>query len=52
MKKITIDRVVDSRTLDADHNVWPTSVSEKSVLTQSGTEAPNIRSNGRNTQLR
>src|SRR5665213_3554950 len=52
MKKTTVDRVVLSSTPEADHRVWPRSVSEKSVLTQRGTDAPNISSRGRKTEVR
>src|SRR5258708_28236899 len=51
-KKITVDRVVDSRTPDQDHRLWPRSVSAKSWLTQIGTDAPNMSSRGRKIQFR
>src|SRR6266852_6227888 len=51
-KKITVDSVVPSKSPEIVHSVWPRSVSEKSTLTQMGTDAPNIKSTGRKIQLR
>src|SRR5690348_18501136 len=51
-KKITVESVVPSKSPEIVHSVWPRSVSEKSTLTQMGTDAPNIRSTGRKIQLR
>src|SRR6266567_1415709 len=51
-KKMVVDSVIVSSRPDHDHRAWPRSVSAKSWLTQMGTDAPNISSNGRKIQLR
>src|ERR1700736_225192 len=52
MKKSTVDSVVVSTMPEYDHSVWPRSVKAKSLLTQIGTEPPNIKRMGRKIQFR
>src|SRR6266699_2391750 len=51
-KKMVVESVIVSSRPDHDHRAWPRSVSAKSWLTQMGTDAPNMSSNGRKIQLR
>src|SRR5690348_12455932 len=51
-KKITVDRVVPSKSPEIVDSVGPRSVTKKSTLTHMGTNATNIKSTGRKIQLR